>query len=296
MGLKRIIAEALNETEMPVEELISKLEVLEGEYFTGSLKGGKTEVDDSNLPEHLWADYLANFENIKEDGFSLDDILNYSHFIKDTKEFEKAGVSFADYVHKDMDDGDIADMYSDENGKYWLFVTVMIEPNKFDGDIEKLREEIDGYFKVFKDKYDEIKAGVSKEQKKQVKNLTKKTAAIKEAIRVNFKNGVVTEHEQTHHHYHATFSSNSTSHGLYVVEYPAIVTGFKNLTKKDIENYMYLIESNIVVPKPKGSIYSSVTGATKDFVIDKFKQGDYEIDGNVIRLRDLPYTDLFIGD
>lgn len=291
MRLKRIIAEALNETEMPVEELISKLEVLEGEYFTGSLKGGKTEVDDSNLPEHLWADYLANFENVKEDGFSLDDILNYSHFIKDTKEFEKTGVSFADYVHKDLDDGDIEDMYSDENCKYWLFVTVMIEPNKFDGDIEKLREEIDGYFKVFKDKYDEIKAGVSKEQKKKVKKLTAKTIGTKNAIRELFKNGTVVEEKQEWNRSHGTFTSNHTSGGTYAIEYAN-----KGLTKKDIQQYDYLVMNNINIPKPKGSIYSSITGAKREDIEKKIKSGDFIVTKDIIKFEGLPYTDVFIGD
>lgn len=296
MQLKRVIAEALNESDMPIEEFIEHVENLKGEYFEGSMKSGKAEIDDSNLPKEIYADFVSSFDNFKEDGFSVEDLIEFTNFIRNREPLKGIGYTFGDYIHQDMSDEEIEENYPDETGRYWLFLNLDINPSEFDGDFEKLAKDLDAYVLGYKEKYDEIKARVSDDQKKSVKKLTKRVAGIKKAIPVIFTNGVVTEKEQTEYHSHATFSSNSTSHGLYVVEYPNIIKGQKGLTKEDIENYMYLIFNNIQIPVPKGSLYSTMTGATKEFVMDKLKNGDYELDGNVIRLRDLPYTDLFIGD
>lgn len=285
------VQEAISEN-----DLIKGVEQLKGEYFEGSLKSGLPDIDTSDMPENLYADFVATFENFKEDGFSVEDLKAYSHFIRDRKELTGKGYTLADWVHKDFPDDEIEEIYPDEDGHYWLFLNLTIKPDEFDGDFEKLSKEIDKYLLIFKERYEILKSGVSSEQKKRVKKLTNRTAGIKNAIPVIFKNGVVTEKEQTDHHYHATFSSNSTSHGLYVVEYPNVIKGQKGLTKEEIEQYMYLIQNNIVVPKPKAGMYSTIDGATKEFVMNMFKNGEYELDGNVIRLRDLPYEDVFIGD
>ena len=266
---------------------------LKGQYFAGSLKDNTAEIDSSNLPQNIFGNYLANFENFKEDGFSLEDLKEYSHFIRDRKPLEGVGYDFADWIHKDFQDDEIEEIYPDENGKYWLFLNLEIKPQEFGGDFDKLSKEIDEYLLGYKEKYDEIKARVSDEQKKSVKKLTKKAADLTKAIPEIFKNGEVVSKEQTSHHYHATFSSNSTSEGLYVVEYPN-----KGLTKEDIMGrYFYDVQSAIKdVPKPKAGMYSTIYGARKDYLMDRIKKGEFSVTRKVIRFEDLPYSDVFIGD
>ena len=266
---------------------------LKGQYFAGSLKDNTADIDSSNLPKNIFGDYLVNFENFKEDGFSLEDLKEYSHFIRDRKPLEGVGYEFADWVHKDFQDDEIEEIYPDENGKYWLFLNLDINPQEFSGDFDKLSKDIDEYLLVFKEKYDEIKARVSDEQKKSVKKLTKRAADLTKAIPEIFKNGEVVSKEQTSHHYHATFSSNSTSNGLYVVEYPN-----KGLTKEDIMGRQFYAVQNAIkdVPKPKAGMYSTIYGARKDYLMDRIKKGEFSVTRKVIRFEDLPYEDVFIGD
>lgn len=291
--LNENLSRYLYESGLTDQELIDKMKNLKGQYFAGSLKDNTAEIDSSNLPKNIFGNYLANFENFKEDGFSLEDLKEYSHFIRDRKPLEGVGYEFADWVHKDFQDDEIEEIYPDENGKYWLFLNLDINPQEFGGDFDKLSKDIDEYLLVFKEKYDEIKARVSDEQKKSVKKLTKRAADLTKAIPEIFKNGVVVSKEQTSHHYHATFSSNSTSNGLYVVEYPN-----KGLTKKDIMGrYFYDVQNAIKdVPKPKAGMYSTIYGARKDYLMDRIKKGEFSVTRKVIRFEDLPYEDVFIGD
>ena len=291
MRLKRLIAEALNESDMPIEEFIEHVENLKGEFFVGSLKNDKADVDDSNLPEELYADFVATFENFKEDGFSVEDLKAYSHFIRDRKPFESNGIEFADWVHKDYTDEEIEENFADDDGKYWLFLNLTIKPNEFDGDFEKLAKDLDDYVKMFKERYDIIKASVSPEQKKKVKKLTAKTIGTKKAIRELFKNGTVVDEKQEWNRSHGTFTSNHTSGGTYAIEYTN-----KGLTKKDIQQYDYLVMNSINILKPKGSIYSSITGAKKEDIEKKIKSGDFIVTKDIIKFEGLPYTDVFIGD
>lgn len=291
MRLKRLIAEALNESDMPIEEFIEHVENLKGEFFVGSLKNDKADVDDSNLPEELYADFVATFEDFKEDGFSVEDLKAYSHFIRDRKPFESNGIEFADWVHKDYPDGEIEENFADNDGKYWLFLNLTIKPNEFDGDFEKLAKDLDDYVKMFKERYDIIKASVSPEQKKKVKKLTAKTIGTKKAIRELFKNGTVVDEKQEWNRSHGTFTSNHTSGGTYAIEYTN-----KGLTKKDIQQYDYLVMNSINILKPKGSIYSSITGAKKEDIEKKIKSGDFIVTKDIIKFEGLPYTDVFIGD
>lgn len=291
MRLKRLIAEALNESDMPIEEFIEHVENLKGEFFVGSLKNDKAEVDDSNLPEELYADFVATFEDFKEDGFSVEDLKAYSHFIRDRKPFESNGIEFADWVHKDYPDGEIEENFADNDGKYWLFLNLTIKPNEFDGDFEKLAKDLDDYVKMFKERYDIIKASVSPEQKKKVKKLTAKTIGTKNAIRELFKNGTVVDEKCEWNRSHGTFTSNHTSGGTYAIEYAN-----KGLTKKDIQQYDYLVMNYINILEPKGSIYSSITGAKKEDIEKKIKSGDFIVTKDIIKFEGLPYTDVFIGD
>ena len=291
--LNESLSRHLYESGLTDQELIDKMKNLKGQYFAGSLKDNTADIDSSNLPKNIFGDYLANFENFKEDGFSLEDLKEYSHFIRDRKPLEGVGYEFADWIHKDYQDDEIEENYPDENGKYWLFLNLEIKPQEFDGDFDKLSKEIDEYLLGYKEKYDEIKARVSDEQKKSVKKLTKKAADLTKAIPEIFKNGEVVSKEQTSHHYHATFSSNSTSNGLYVIEYPN-----KGLTKEDIMGrYFYDVQSAIKdVPKPKAGMYSTIYGARKDYLMDRIKKGEFPVTRKVIRFEDLPYSDVFIGD
>ena len=291
--LNESLSRHLYESGLTDQELIDKMKNLKGQYFAGSLKDNTAEIDSSNLPKNIFGNYLANFENFKEDGFSLEDLKEYSHFIRDRKPLEGVGYDFADWIHKDYQDDEIEEIYPDDNGKYWLFLNLEIKPQEFGGDFDKLSKEIDEYLLGYKEKYDEIKARVSDEQKKSVKKLTKKAADLTKAIPEIFKNGEVVSKEQTSHHYHATFSSNSTSEGLYVVEYPN-----KGLTKKDIMGrYFYDVQSAIKdVPKPKAGMYSTIYGARKDYLMDRIKKGEFSVTRKVIRFEDLPYEDVFIGD
>ena len=291
--LNENLSRYLYESGLTDQELIDKMKNLKGQYFAGSLKDNTAEIDSSNLPKNIFGNYLVNFENFKEDGFSLEDLKEYSHFIRDRKPLEGVGYDFADWIHKDFQDDEIEEIYPDDNGKYWLFLNLEIKPQEFGGDFDKLSKEIDEYLLVFKEKYDEIKARVSDEQKKSVKKLTKKAADLTKAIPEIFKNGEVVSKEQTSHHYHATFSSNSTSNGLYVVEYPN-----KGLTKEDIMGrYFYDVQGAIKdVPKPKAGMYSTIYGARKDYLMDRIKKGEFSVTRKVIRFEDLPYEDVFIGD
>ena len=291
--LNENLSRYLYESGLTDQELIDKMKNLKGQYFAGSLKDNTAEIDSSNLPKNIFGDYLANFENFKEDGFSLEDLKEYSHFIRDRKPLEGVGYEFADWVHKDFQDEEIEEIYPDENGKYWLFLNLEIKPQEFDGDFDKLSKEIDEYLLGYKEKYDEIKARVSDEQKKSVKKLTKKAADLTKAIPEIFKNGEVVSKEQTGYHSHGTFTSNSTSNGLYVVEYPN-----KGLTKEDIMGrYFYAVQSAIKdVPKPKAGMYSTIYGARKDYLMDRIKKGEFSVTRKVIRFEDLPYSDVFIGD
>ena len=291
--LNESLSRHLYESGLTDQELIDKMKNLKGQYFAGSLKDNTAEIDSSNLPKNIFGNYLANFENFKEDGFSLEDLKEYSHFIRDRKPLEGVGYDFADWIHKDYQDDEIEEIYPDDNGKYWLFLNLEIKPQEFGGDFDKLSKEIDEYLLGYKEKYDEIKARVSDEQKKSVKKLTKKAADLTKAIPEIFKNGEVVSKEQTSHHYHATFSSNSTSEGLYVVEYPN-----KGLTKEDIMGrYFYDVQSAIKdVPKPKAGMYSTIYGARKDYLMDRIKKGEFSVTRKVIRFEDLPYEDVFIGD
>ena len=291
--LNESLSRHLYESGLTDQELIDKMKNLKGQYFAGSLKDNTAEIDSSNLPKNIFGNYLANFENFKEDGFSLEDLKEYSHFIRDRKPLEGVGYDFADWIHKDFQDDEIEEIYPDDNGKYWLFLNLEIKPQEFGGDFDKLSKEIDEYLLGYKEKYDEIKARVSDEQKKSVKKLTKRAADLTKAIPEIFKNGEVVSKEQTSHHYHATFSSNSTSNGLYVVEYPN-----KGLTKEDIMGrYFYDVQSAIKdVPKPKAGMYSTIYGARKDYLMDRIKKGEFSVTRKVIRFEDLPYEDVFIGD
>lgn len=291
--LNESLSRHLYESGLTDQELIDKMKNLKGQYFAGSLKDNTADIDSSNLPKNIFGDYLANFENFKEDGFSLEDLKEYSHFIRDRKPLEGIGYEFADWVHKDFQDEEIEEIYPDENGKYWLFLNLEIKPQEFDGDFDKLSKAIDEYLLGYKEKYDEIKARVSDEQKKSVKKLTKKAADLTKAIPEIFKNGEVVSKEQTGYHSHGTFTSNSTSNGLYVVEYPN-----KGLTKEDIMGrYFYDVQSAIKdVPKPKAGMYSTIYGARKDYLMDRIKKGEFSVTRKVIRFEDLPYSDVFIGD
>ena len=291
--LNENLSRYLYESGLTDQELIDKMKNLKGQYFAGSLKDNTAEIDSSNLPKNIFGNYLANFENFKEDGFSLEDLKEYSHFIRDRKPLEGVGYEFADWIHKDFQDDEIEEIYPDDNGKYWIFLNLEIKPQEFGGDFDKLSKEIDEYLLGFKEKYDEIKARVTDDQKKSVKKLTKKAADLTKAIPEIFANGEVVSKEQTSHHYHATFSSNSTSNGLYVVEYPN-----KGLTKEDIMGrYFYDVQSAIKdVPKPKAGMYSTIYGARKDYLMDRIKKGEFSVTRKVIRFEDLPYEDVFIGD
>ena len=291
--LNENLSRYLYESGLTDQELIDKMKNLKGQYFAGSLKDNTAEIDSSNLPKNIFGNYLVNFENFKEDGFSLEDLKEYSHFIRDRKPLEGVGYDFADWIHKDFQDDEIEEIYPDDNGKYWLFLNLDIKPQEFDGDFDKLSKKIDEYLLGFKEKYDEIKARVMDDQKKSVKKLTKRAADLTKAIPEIFKNGEVVSKEQTSHHYHATFSSNSTSNGLYVVEYPN-----KGLTKEDIMGrYFYDVQSAIKdVPKPKAGMYSTIYGARKDYLMDRIKKGEFSVTRKVIRFEDLPYEDVFIGD
>ena len=198
--LNESLSRHLYESGLTDQELIDKMKNLKGQYFAGSLKDNTADIDSSNLPKNIFGDYLANFENFKEDGFSLEDLKEYSHFIRDRKPLEGVGYDFADWVHKDFQDDEIEEIYPDDNGKYWWFLNLEIKPQEFGGDFDKLSKEIDEYLLVFKEKYDEIKARVSDEQKKSVKKLTKKAADLTKAIPEIFKNGEVVSKEQTGYH------------------------------------------------------------------------------------------------
>ena len=291
--LNENLSRYLYESGLTDQELIDKMKNLKGQYFAGSLKDNTAEIDSSNLPKNIFGNYLANFENFKEDGFSLEDLKEYSHFIRDRKPLEGVGYDFADWIHKDFQDDEIEEIYPDDNGKYWLFLNLEIKPQEFGGDFDKLSKEIDEYLLGYKEKYDEIKARVSDEQKKSVKKLTKKAADLTKAIPEIFKNGEVVSKEQTGYHSHGTFTSNSTSNGLYVVEYPN-----KGLTKEDIMGrYFYDVQNAIKdVPKPKAGVYSTIYGARKDYLMDRIKKGEFSVTRKVIRFEDLPYEDVFIGD
>ena len=291
--LNESLSRHLYESGLTDQELIDKMKNLNGQYFAGSLKDNTAEIDSSNLPKNIFGNYLANFENFKEDGFSLEDLKEYSHFIRDRKPLEGVGYDFADWIHKDFQDDEIEEIYPDDNGKYWLFLNLEIKPQEFGGDFDKLSKEIDEYLLGYKEKYDEIKARVSDEQKKSVKKLTKKAADLTKAIPEIFKNGEVVSKEQTGYHSHGTFTSNSTSNGLYVVEYPN-----KGLTKEDIMGrYFYDVQNAIKdVPKPKAGVYSTIYGARKDYLMDRIKKGEFSVTRKVIRFEDLPYEDVFIGD
>ena len=291
--LNESLSRHLYESGLTDQELIDKMKNLKGQYFAGSLKDNTAEIDSSNLPKNIFGNYLANFENFKEDGFSLEDLKEYSHFIRDRKPLEGVGYDFADWIHKDFQDDEIEEIYPDDNGKYWLFLNLEIKPQEFGGDFDKLSKEIDEYLLGYKEKYDEIKARVSDEQKKSVKKLTKRASDLTKAIPEIFKNGEVVSKEQTSRHYHATFSSNSTSNGLYVIEYPN-----KGLTKEDIMGrYFYDVQNAIKdVPKPKAGMYSTIYGARKDYLMDRTKKGEFSVTRKVIRFEDLPYEDVFIGD
>lgn len=291
--LNENLSRYLYESGLTDQELIDKMKNLKGQYFAGSLKDNTAEIDSSNLPKNIFGNYLANFENFKEDGFSLEDLKEYSHFIRDRKPLEGVGYDFADWIHKDFQDDEIEEIYPDDNGKYWLFLNLEIKPQEFGGNFDKLSKEIDEYLLGYKEKYDEIKARVSDEQKTSVKKLTKRATDLTRAIPEIFKNGEVVSKEQTSHHYHATFSSNSTSNGLYVVEYPN-----KGLTKEDIMGrYFYDVQGAIKdVPKPKAGMYSTIYGARKDYLMDRIKKGEFSVTRKVIRFEDLPYEDVFIGD
>ena len=291
--LNESLSRHLYESELTDQELVDKMKNLKGQYFAGALKDDTADIDSSNLPKNIFGEYLVNFENFKEDGFSVEDLKEYSHFIRDRKPLEGVGYEFADWIHKDYQDDEIEENYPDENGKYWLFLNLEIKPQEFEGDFDKLSKEIDEYLLGFKEKYDEIKARVTDDQKKSVKKLTKKAADLAKAIPEIFANGEVVSKEQTSHRYHATFSSNSTSEGLYVVEYPN-----KGLTKEDIMGrYFYAVQNAIKdVPKPKAGMYSTIYGARKDYLMDRIKKGEFSVTKKVIRFEDLPYEDVFIGD
>lgn len=219
--LNEDLSRHLYESELTDQELVDKMKNLKGQYFAGSLKDDTADIDDSGLPKYIFGDYLANFENFKEDGFSVEDLLEYNNFIRKREVLNGIGYSIADYVHKEgMTDEEICDEYPDDDGKYWLFLSLEIKPQEFDGDFDKLSKEIDEYLLGFKEKYDEIKARVTNDQKKSVKKLTKKAADLAKAIPEIFANGEVVSKEQTGYHSHGTFTSNSTSEGLYIVEYP----------------------------------------------------------------------------
>lgn len=291
MRLKRLIAEALNESDFDLNEIEEKVKYLKGQNFVGILKGDIAEITDIT-EKGISANFAGSFDTFIKDGFSLEDLKEYSHFIRDRKQLEGKGYIFADWIHQDFSDSDIIDFYldSDENST-WSFYNLDISLNDFDGDFDKLTKEIDEYVQGFRDKYEEIKARISPEQIKKVKRSIKTIANKKNATRELFKNGTVVDEKQEWNRSHGTFTSNHTSGGTYAIEYAN-----KGLTKKDIQQYDYLVINNINIPKPKGSIYSSITGAKKEDIEKKIKSGDFIVTKDIIKFEGLPYTDLFIGD
>lgn len=96
---------------------------------------------------------------------------------------------------------------------------------------------------------------------------------------------------ETGYHSHATFSSNSTSYGNYGIQFD--MCGLDEEQFSRIANELF---NTMRIPTPRGSIYSSVSGAKPNDLISAFNSGNYTIEGNYLTIHGLSYKDVFIGD
>ena len=97
-------------------------------------------------------------------------------------------------------------------------------------------------------------------------------------------------------HSHATGSSNRTDYGTYDIKIyiPKMSCVWFDLNTDFI--YNTLRSANCTVAKPKGSIYSSITGATPLDVLEAIKAGHYQVEPEYLTVKGLKYEDLFVGD
>ena len=150
------------------DELVEAMKNLKGKYFCGThIKNDETyaEVYDDEFepakPESsmLYADYTQDNIDIAFSEDEEDLWLQWAEWAVHRNEFEGNGYKFFDSsIAVGLDDysvyknrGEKPDLRTD------LFITLYINPSKFDGAFDKIKKDIDNYVLAYKKKYDEIK-------------------------------------------------------------------------------------------------------------------------------------------
>ena len=165
--LNEAIEEALDlRTDVP--SLINSMKNLKGKYFCGTCLDKNRDVyaevfDDLYKPydedSELYADYTEinldmNFNEDEETKW-----LEWTIWANHRNEFEGEGYKFSDYtMQAHLEDYDVYKKRKEqpllESG---LFITLYINPAKFNGDFSKVAKDMDNYILEYKKKFDEIK-------------------------------------------------------------------------------------------------------------------------------------------
>lgn len=133
-----------------VEDIFTGLETLVGENFGGTLKSG-VGIDDTNLPKSVCADYCAKFENIEtHKNFTKEQMKEY-YTLLNKERIKREGYEIGDFVHDNIEEA------SEDFGLDKIaFVTLTIYVDKFDGNFDVVRKDMDELFGKFKAKYEEL--------------------------------------------------------------------------------------------------------------------------------------------
>lgn len=150
--LNKVIIEALNEGDLDVKELVDKMENLHGKYFCGTLVGKGAEVYtqdyDGNYDSAttLMSDYTQDNIEIEFKPEEEKAWVKWAEYIKD-KEITGKGYSFGWYaIGGDLDDYDVYKNRNEEPDlNTSMFITLNIDVNTFDGDFDKIAEEMDKF-------------------------------------------------------------------------------------------------------------------------------------------------------
>lgn len=168
------------------QKLIEYLKNLKGKHITGSLTDGTTEINTytDNGDIIICADYLASFENFIEDGFSLEDFLEYTNFVSKLEyidEIETEGYAFGEAFTDSKGRAELIEEYNQmelKDNNFISFFTLSVNPKLYKRAIADLDVIVDSTLSECFDKYNEIKSRISSEQKEQIierKNIVEKT-------------------------------------------------------------------------------------------------------------------------
>lgn len=162
-------------------ELIEELRRLNSELFTGTLTDGTTDVEDyeENGYTIYTFDFFASFENFIKDGFSLENFLEYTSFLKDlayNDELYTKGYSFGECITGGKNTNDLKEDYKgmkfEEDGEpnSISFFSLSINPKLLKLSVAEVKTVMEDTLNKCYDKYMQIKDTISFSQKKDIIN------------------------------------------------------------------------------------------------------------------------------